>query len=89
MKKIILTTLCCLTAALTSAREKSPVTIIMQVSDPQMGFYADNRDMAYETRTLTKTVEAINRLRPDVWKRVPSMWNPTRNTSEPTASVCV
>ena len=66
MKKIILTTLCCLTAALTSAREKSPVTIIMQVSDPQMGFYADNRDMAYETRTLTKTVEAINRLRPDV-----------------------
>ncbi|KAA3146957.1 serine/threonine protein phosphatase, partial [Alistipes onderdonkii] len=26
----------------------------MQVSDPQMGFYADNRDMAYETRTLTK-----------------------------------
>ncbi len=66
MKKIILTTLCCLTAALTSAREKSSVTIIMQVSDPQMGFYADNRDMAYETRTLTKTVEAINRLRPDV-----------------------
>ena len=66
MKKIILTTLCCLTTALTSAREKSPVTIIMQVSDPQMGFYADNRDMAYETRTLTKTVEAINRLRPDV-----------------------
>ncbi|MFQ7502292.1 MAG: metallophosphoesterase [Alistipes finegoldii] len=47
-------------------KEKSPVTIIMQVSDPQMGFYADNRDMAYETRTLTKTVEAINRLRPDV-----------------------
>ena len=66
MKKIILTTLCCLTAALTSAREKSPVTIIMQVSDPQMGFYAHNRDMAYETRTLTKNVEAINRLRPDV-----------------------
>lgn len=66
MKKIILTTLCCLTASLTSAREKSPVTIIMQVSDPQMGFYTDNRDMAYETRILAKTVEAINRLRPDV-----------------------
>ena len=129
MKKIILTTLCCLTAA-HIRKKKSPVTIIT-VSDPQMGFYADNRDMAYETRTLTKTVEAINRLRPDVvvfagdyvhnaadesqWteflrivaeinpriktayispathdvrlKEVPSMWNLTRNTSEPTASV--
>ncbi|WP_290541092.1 metallophosphoesterase [Alistipes sp.] len=66
MKKNILTILCCLTAVFSFAREKSQITVIMQVSDPQMGFYADNRNMDYEIRTLTKTVAAINNLRPDV-----------------------
>lgn len=65
MKKILLTTLSCLTVALALAGGKPPVTVIVQVTDPQMGFYSDNRDMAYETDALTRAVEAINRLRPD------------------------
>lgn len=65
MKKILLTAICSLTAALVSAGGNSPSTVIVQVTDPQMGFYSDNRDMAYETAALTRVVEAVNRLRPD------------------------
>ncbi len=46
------------------ARPTQP-TVIVQISDPQMGFYHDNRDMEYETRTFSQAIEAVNRLHPD------------------------
>ena len=65
MKKTFFTALCGLFALLAFAERKTPTTVIMQVTDPQMGFYTDNRDMVYETEALTRIVEAINRIRPD------------------------
>ena len=65
MKKTFFTALCGLFALLAFAERKTPTTVIMQVTDPQMGFYTDNRDMVYETEARTRIVEAINRNRPD------------------------
>ena len=65
MKKILLAALCSLLVLPAPAERRSRTTIIIQVTDPQMGFYSDNRDMAYETETLTRIVEAVNRIRPD------------------------
>lgn len=65
MKKILLTALCGLFALSACAGRRTPLTVIVQVTDPQMGFYTDNRDMTYETENLTRIVEAVNRLHPD------------------------
>lgn len=44
---------------------RSRTLVIVQVSDPQMGFYAENGDLSYEIARLSEAVERINRLRPD------------------------
>lgn len=65
MKRSFVTALCCLVSLGVFAERESTTTVIVQVSDPQMGFYTDNRDMIYETDALSRIVEAINRLHPD------------------------
>ena len=39
--------------------------VIFQISDPQMGFKAGNRNTEYESAMLTKAVAGINGVRPD------------------------
>ena len=65
MRKLILLIVCSMAAFLSFAGNDSRATVIIQVSDPQMGFYHGNRDMEYETEMLIRTVEAINRIQPD------------------------
>ncbi|MEG0992923.1 MAG: metallophosphoesterase [Bacteroidales bacterium] len=65
MKKIFFVLLCSFSIdCLWAAKEKSP-TVIIQVSDPQMGFYHDNRDMDFEVKMLNKAVCVINKVKPD------------------------
>lgn len=52
-------------ALCTVATAQKKATVIIQVTDPQMGFQSDNRDMKFEIAEYTKAVEAINRLHPD------------------------
>lgn len=47
------------------ARKNEPI-LIYQVTDPQMGFYHDNRDMDFEISKLSLTVEKINKAHPDM-----------------------
>ncbi|MGM9735657.1 MAG: metallophosphoesterase [Candidatus Cryptobacteroides sp.] len=61
MKRLIFLVSALIMAACTS----DDTVVIFQVSDTQMGFYARNRDMEYETRTFTEAVEAINAVYPD------------------------
>jgi len=49
-----------------SAEGRDRGLVIVQIADPQMGFYAENGDLGYEISRLSDAVERINRLRPDV-----------------------
>lgn len=62
MKKLLLTLSMILLACAAAYGRR---LVIVQVSDPQMGFYAENGDLSYEIDRLSDAVERINRLRPD------------------------
>ena len=58
---------CCIFCCISTlfARKNEPI-LIYQVTDPQMGFYHDNRDMDFEISKLSLAVEKINKAHPDM-----------------------
>lgn len=58
---------CCIFCCISTlfARKNEPI-LIYQMTDPQMGFYHDNRDMDFEIAKLSLTVEKINKAHPDI-----------------------
>ena len=55
---------CALAALLTIGTLPAADLFFIQMSDPQFGMYADNRDFAQETANFDFAIASANRLRP-------------------------